>query len=93
MMPEHAWTRAQIRWLGRVPDRTIARRIGISDRAVRRKRVALGIAPAVAHEVSWSRAALDKLGKVSDAALAAELGVSRLTVFRKRKSLSLPASR
>lgn len=30
MMPEHAWTRAKRRWLGRVPDRTIALRVGIS---------------------------------------------------------------
>lgn len=28
MMPEHAWTRAKRRWLGRVPDRTIALRVG-----------------------------------------------------------------
>ena len=90
-----SWTEKDFALLGKLADRTIAERLGITAPAVGRKRKELGIPPkprqSPRHE--WKRAEIALLGTVPDTVLAERLGVTKLEAFHKRKELGIPLGR
>ncbi len=70
--------------LGKVSDRELAERLGVSHTAVRRARLRLGVKPAnkPPKHKKWSRRGL---GKLPDAEIARREGVTRQTVHRERE--------
>ncbi|HEX7477514.1 MAG TPA: hypothetical protein VF331_06885 [Polyangiales bacterium] len=76
--------------LGKVSDRVLAARLGVSHTAVRRARLRLGIKPAhkPPKRKQWSRRGL---GRMPDAEIARREGVTRQTVHRERERRGIKA--
>jgi DNA-binding CsgD family transcriptional regulator len=88
-----AWTAEQLALLGRLPDKAVAARIGVTVTTVARKRQELGISPLwqPARSIEWSDEMVLSLGRATDAEVARRYGISAYTVFKKRSRLGIPA--
>jgi transcriptional regulator with XRE-family HTH domain len=87
-----AWTKRDMARLGKRPDLSLAKDMGISRSAVSRKRRLLGIPP---HRPlhRWTEAERSLLGQLSDREIAERLGLSPRSVMWKRLSLRVPPRR
>lgn len=86
------WTPDRIALLGAMPDRALARVVGVSKAAVgdqRRRRQISGYSQR--QHIAWTKEQIALLGTDTDTAIAIELGLSRPAVSRKRRSLGLPS--
>lgn len=82
------WSDDDLRLLGRLPDREVARRLGLSLHHVTVERHRQGIrASRPAEPVTWTAELLAALGTVSDARLAAASGISVGSIAMKRQEL------
>jgi hypothetical protein len=90
--PGHEWTRREIRLLGTLPDRKVAKILGLSDSTVMYKRQALRIPPYRRRlpPIRWTKKMLSLLGKVPDVEIARRYRISVARVRRKRYSLGIP---
>lgn len=72
----HKWTKRSDRLLGRMPDSEVAKRLGVSREAPRRRRIKLGI-PAYRPERNWTPEMVQTVNNCNSTTEAAEdLGVS-----------------
>lgn len=76
--------------LGQIPDRELAKRLGLPTRTVAAHRRRLGIAPVRTPGIDWSA---QPLGQVVDRELAERLGVATATVAAARRRLGIAARR
>lgn len=90
---QHRWPKRLAVLLGRISDRQVAKRAGVSLTCVVRARLRAGIPPAHPRRppVKWTPEMLSVLGTDIDREVAAMLGVSKQTVRRKRTILGIPA--
>jgi DNA-binding CsgD family transcriptional regulator len=86
------WTKRALVRLGKEPDLSIAKDMGISHSAVNRKRRALGIQSRLPMH-RWTEAECSLLGRLTDREIADRLGLSQRNVLWKRLSLGLPPPR
>lgn len=86
------WTKRDLARLGKEPDLSLAKDMGISHSAVNRKRRDLGI-PARLPMHRWTEAECSLLGRLSDREIGDRLGLSPRSVMWKRLSLSIPPPR
>jgi len=86
------WSPENLALLGQEPDATVARRLGISRRAVYLMRLRQGLAPAkrAPRVYSLPPAAVPLLGKLRDAELAHRFGIPDDLVYRERKRRDIP---
>lgn len=93
-VPEgYSWPPKALRLLGKMSDRDVAKRLGITATAVQFKRAVLSIAPFVEpnQEVVWTDEMLGLLGKIADSAFAKRFMLGLHTVQFKRQDLGIPA--
>ncbi len=88
--PQFDWTREHAAFLGTMPDRHLAQRLGITPVMVAYQRKRLGIKK-FAPPSAWSDQHDHLLGTKTDAALAKELGVPKHVVLKRRCALKIPA--
>ncbi|UJB63619.1 hypothetical protein YS110_02025 [Acidovorax sp. YS12] len=88
--PQFDWTSESIALLGTMPDRQIARKLGITPVMVAYQRKLLGIEK-FTPQSAWAPENDHLLGTVTDAALAEKLGVAKHTVLNRRRELGVPA--
>ena len=82
------WSDADLRLLGRIPDKEVARRLGLSLHHVVVERRRQGLRSSQpADPVLWTEERLAALGTVPDARLAKEWGISGGSVALKRQEL------
>ncbi len=86
------WSPENLTLLGKEPDATVARRLGISRRAVYKMRLRQGLPAAkrAPRVHSLPHEAVPLLGKLSDAELAYRFGIPDDLVYRKRKQRDIP---
>lgn len=86
------WSPENLALLGQEPDATVARRLGISRRAVYLTRLRQGLAPAkrAPRVHSLPPEAVPLLGKLRDAELAHRFGIPDDLVYRERKRRGIP---
>ncbi len=84
----HEWSKADLKLLGKLSDREVARRLGIGRHAVLDKRHELGIEPR--QIIDWTEHQLARLGTMPDTHLAREIGCSHQRVQEKRTALGIP---
>ena len=88
----HAWTKRELRLLGKATDSVIAKHLHLTLDQVRHERERRTIPPFARHvRIRWTPAVVAKLGMLSDDALAAELGVSPGAVGYQRQQRKIPA--
>jgi hypothetical protein len=70
----------------------VARRLGLTQAIVRRKRRELGIPPfeAAPKRIVWTPARIDLLGRRRDTVIARQMGIRAATVLAKRQELGIP---
>lgn len=78
--------------IGRVPDRHLARQVGVSTYFIRQLREKKGIAPVRSENTAVLRENEDLIGKLSDADAAAKLGVPVSSVYVYRRDRGISAS-
>ncbi|MCX6878453.1 MAG: hypothetical protein NTW21_32260 [Verrucomicrobia bacterium] len=88
------WTRGELNLLGKMEDRELAKKLGVSRSTVRVKRRGLGIATRYSRmpklpASAWSKRDLALLGTMPDANLAARLKLKHHSVFKMRQSLKI----
>src|ERR1043166_8523427 len=83
------WQKFELDLLGTAPDRSVARQIGRSLRAVYHKRHSLGLAPVPAIG-PWTPEVVSLLGKPPDKEIARRVGLSYKAVHARRKALGVP---
>lgn len=76
--------------LGVDSDRVVAKKVGVNQATVQRRREALGIPPAP-RGFRWTATTDQLLGVQSDRVVGAKLGIHPETVQRRRKALGVPA--
>lgn len=77
-------------YLGKVPDRVIAERLGVSKGRVEAARLRKGIrSELVTKKTDFPEWALEALGKESDAEIAKKIGCDKKTVRERRKRLGI----
>jgi hypothetical protein len=84
------WMDYELRLLGRMRAKEMARLFRRSANAVAAKRESLGIAIFAPQRMRWSRREIELLGKRPDAVVARMLGRTRYAVQLKRHSLGIP---
>jgi hypothetical protein len=84
------FTQRMIDFLGKRPDKVLARNFAMGVGTVRRMRVSLDIAPHKASRSPWTPDALALLGKIPDLQLARKLNISGPSVLSKRRHLKIP---
>jgi len=85
------WTPEVLAMLGKKPDATIAKEIGVSVATVCTKRKKLGIPPIT--QFIWTDEAIALLGTAEDCVVAKRLGTSTSVVNRKRNELGIQRNR
>jgi hypothetical protein len=87
------WTMEMLVCLGKMPDRDIASRFGITCYAVSQKRLELGIpgVPGPKRKVKWTPKMLKDLRTMSGRAFERRYRAGKLAARLKRKELGLPA--
>lgn len=87
------WPEHLAELLGKIPDRQLARKAGISASSVGRERSQRGIPPwkEPSPAADWTPERVALLGKDTDARVAAALGISKEVVGVKRRILGIPA--
>lgn len=91
----YAWPPKALRLLGKMSDRDVAKRLGLSAPAVQFKRSVLAIAPFAQPQqpVEWTDEMLGLLGKITDSAFAKRFSMGKQTVQFKREELGLAPDR
>lgn len=87
------WTKRLEKLLGRVPDRVVAQRAGLSMAPVvneRRRRGIPSFRP-TGKRIEWTPQMIRLLGSASDRAVAAELGINHHSVFVERRRRGIRA--
>lgn len=89
------WTPERIALLGTMPDKTLARELGLSPPTIVFRRKLYGIAPYVAQtaRIEWTAEMLAELGTMPDATFAARYGISLSAVKQRRREAGRAASR
>lgn len=84
------WTPRALRMLGKASDRTVGRRLGISETTVCLKRQELGV-PGYGPRpfFDWTAERIALLGRRRDIEVARELGINPITVMNKRHELGI----
>lgn len=84
------WTDKEVRLLGSMTDRQLAKKLGRSEHAVCVKRHELGVQPFYRRRYFRLPKRLEKqLGKMSDSQLAALAGCTRMHIYRLRRRLGI----
>jgi DNA-binding CsgD family transcriptional regulator len=89
------WSRRALAMLGKAPDAEVAKRLGLTQSIVWKKRTELAIRAHRSHppRARWPREAVRLLGRRPDREVARKLGVSVQAVLRKRRALGIPGYR
>lgn len=87
------WTAEDLALLGKLTDKEVAVRLGVTVTTVARRRQELGIPPSRpwANGIQWTEEMVELLGTATDAEVAMRYGISPYSVFRKRTRLGIPA--
>lgn len=86
----HPWTKQELTLLGKVPDATLAKQIGLSTGTVLQKRRSLGIEPSRPQSsFIWGKKEIALLGKFADQEVAKQLGLNQRKVLKKRLRLGI----
>lgn len=81
------WTAEENALLGKLSDRDVAARVGVTPEAAKRKRLVLRIPAAPSGYHRWTAYQLEILGKLPDRDVAARVGVSVKAVRLRRRRL------
>src|SRR5438105_12728789 len=86
------WPEELVALFGKISDKKLAKRAGISLETVARERRRRGIEPFRPSRgpVEWTPEMISLIGAESDGVVGRELGLSRTTIRRKRELLGLP---
>lgn len=87
------WNSREVSLLGTGTDISVARKIGRSEEAVRRKRKESGIPSKSLYRFTPTERQKEILGKLPDSYLGRRWGVTRLTILKSRRALGLAACR
>jgi hypothetical protein len=89
------WPKNRLALLGKIPDRELAARTGVSPRTVANERKRRGIEPCfpAVDAIKWTPKMIALLGTASDRAVARELGISHRAAGEKRRMLGIPGFR
>jgi hypothetical protein len=91
LRPLQRWTAETLAWLGKIPDKEIARRTGRHYSNVSGKRRSLGIPNRAGQVRYWTKSEDALLGKISDAEVAKRLKRGLPGVRDRRRRLGIPA--
>jgi DNA-binding CsgD family transcriptional regulator len=85
------WTAEEKALLGKMSDKEVAERVGVTPSAAKRQRLVLGI-PALPRSDyhQWTAEELSLIGRLKDREVAARVGVSIRAVGQKRRRLGVP---
>jgi len=86
------WSKAELRLLGRKPDRVVAAMIRRTEKAVRQRRKNLRIPQADSALPRWTPAEEALLGTAPDEEIARNLGRTRIAVLFRRCALGIPSA-
>jgi hypothetical protein len=88
--PPVVWSKEVLARLGKEPDTTVARRVGVTPGAVAHRRRRLGIPACGRSARRWTKAEHSWLGRLTDQEVAHRLGINASSVWTERVRLGIP---